>query len=436
MLLPIVLVTSSIIGLWLAVELVDRPQLLAPLVVAASVTAALGVDAAVTVGSIRVAAFDVIVVLAFVAGILGVALGRIRLDRATWPWLLLLALLAVGVVRGVTTIGSQPAINAARLLGGFLIPAVFVAVQRRHLVSIAAWTRTSLFAGAVVLGVSALVFLARNGLGTFGTDGRRALDSLGALLVAQAGLLAAANRAWKPWVRTSWAAAAATILVAAQVRTVAVATVAGLLVLAVTSARGRRSQALAGMALGAVALLVVVGSMSGLSQSLRYASSEPFQQGSTFEWRTRGWAELVDAQLDDSTVDLVVGDPAGEGTRRRIRIDGVVREVEFSAHSQWVTTLLGLGLVGLVTWTGLVAWVTWRSARFRIPELSGWYAAGATAIVFSITYQLSPEQGLLIGLLAAAAVLGRAWAGPADEPDPGSEPSAPTDPEATLADAR
>lgn len=436
MLLPIVLVTSSIIGLWLAVELLDRPQLLAPILISATVAVALGIDVAAALGSIRVTAFDVIIVLVLTAGVIGVALGRIRLEPATWPWLLMLALLAVGVVRGVAGFGPEPAVNATRLLGGFLVPAAFVAVQRQHVARIAAWTRASLFAGAVVLGVAALWFLARNGLSTFGTDGRRALDSLGALLVAQAGLLAAANRSWPPWLRTTCAAAAAAVLVAAQVRTVAVAAVAGVLVLAVTSARGKRMQAVAGVGLGVVALLVVAGSMSGLSQSLRYASSEPFQKGSTFEWRTRGWVELVDAQLDDSTIDLVIGDPAGEGTTRRIRIDGIAREVTFSAHSQWVTTLLALGVVGLVTWTGLVAWIAWRSARFRIPELSGWYAAGATAIVFSITYQLGPEQGLVIGLLASTAALGRAWAGPAR--DRGSEPedAVPAAPGSTLADAR
>jgi len=435
-LLPIVLVTSSIIGLWLAVELMDRPHLLAPVVIAATVGVALGVDMAVSVGTIRIAAFDIIILLVLTAGAIGVAVRRIRLDPATWPWLVLLALLAVGLVRGMVGFGPEPAVNAARLLAGFLVPAAFVAVQRQHVARIAAWTRASLFVGAVVLGIAALLFLARNGLSTFGTDGRRALDSLGALVVAQAGLLAAANRSWRPWLRTSCAAGAAAVLVAAQVRTVAVAAVAGMCVLAVTSARGKRLQAVAGISLGVVALLVIAGSMSGLSQSLRYASSEPFQRGSTFEWRTRGWVELVDAQLDDSTIDLVIGDPAGEGTTRRIRIDGIAREVTFSAHSQWVTTLLALGVVGLVTWTGLLLWVAWRSARFRIPELSGWYAAGATAIVFSVTYQLGPEQGLVIGLLAATAVLGRAWAEPFPNSVPGPERAAPTEDESALADAR
>jgi hypothetical protein len=379
--------------------------------VALSVAASLGVDTAVSAGSIRLAALDAVTVVVLGAGAIGVAIGRLRFDRPTWPWLILLALLAVGAARGVTTFGLEPAANATRLLGAFLVPATFVAMQRHHLARIAEWMAWSVCLGAAVLGVAAVVFLARNGLSSYTTSGERALDSLGALLVAQAAMIAASRRSWPVGLRTAATVAAVTVLTAAQVRTVVIAAIAGALVLAVASSKRGRVRTLASLALGGVAVVVVAGSMSGFSQSLRYASSEPFQSGSTFEWRTRGWVELLGSQLDDSGLNLAVGDPAGSGTARRIRIDGQVREVQYSAHSQWVTTILATGVVGLATWSGVVAWIVWRSVRFRRPELAGWYAAGATAIVFSITYQLGADQGLVIGFLAATAALGAAWAG-------------------------
>lgn len=427
MLQIIVLCTALVVGLWVSLEVLERPHLIAPLVVATSVAASLDVDVKIPVGSVTVYPADLLLVVIGAATVIGVAIGRLRVETQSWPWLALLGLLAIGLVRGVGEFGIERASNAARLLGLFLVTTTFVALQRHHLRRIATWVSGSLVVGAAVLSVSALIFLARNGLGTFGTDGRRALDSLGALLVAQAVLVTLPRRDLSTVTRWSVAATGVVVLVATQQRTVAVAVVAGILVLVATAGRGTRAQALAGLGLGAVVVVVAVGSLTGLSQSLRVAANEPFEQGSTFDWRVQGWVELVRVQLDDSNIDLAIGDPAGEGTARRIRIDGQVREVQVSAHSQWISTLLALGVVGLAAWSAAVAWIVWRSARLRLPELAGWYAAGAAALVFSVTYQFSADQGLIVGLLAAAAALGPRWAG--------ADPTEPSDPAVVLADA-
>jgi hypothetical protein len=423
----IVLCTALVVGLWVSLEVLERPHLVAPLVVATSVLASLDVDLRIPAGSVTVYPADLLLVVIALSTGIGLLLGRLRPHRSTWPWLALLVLLAVAVGRGIGEFGLERASNAARLLGLFLVTTTFIALQRHHLRRIADWTGHSLVAGAAVLSVSASLFLIRNGLGTFGTDGRRALDSLGALLIAQAVLVTLARRDLSAGIRWTTASIGIVVLVATQQRTVAVAVVAGVLVLVATAGRGTRAQTLAGLGLGAVVVVVAVGSLTGLSQSVRVAANEPFQRNSTFNWRVQGWAELIRVQLDDSDIDLAIGDPAGEGTARRIRIDGQVREVQVSAHSQWISTLVALGVVGLAAWSAAVAWIVWRSARLRLPELAGWYAAGAAALVFSVTYQLSADQGLIIGLLAAAAALGTRWAGP--------DPTTPSDPAVVLADA-
>jgi hypothetical protein len=419
----IVLCTALVVGLWVSLEVLERPHLVAPLVVATSVLASLDVDLRIPAGSVTVYPADLLLVVIALSTGIGLLLGRLRPHRSTWPWLALLVLLAVAVGRGIGEFGLERASNAARLLGLFLVTTTFIALQRHHLRRIADWTGHSLVAGAAVLSVSASLFLIRNGLGTFG----RALDSLGALLIAQAVLVTLARRDLSAGIRWTTASIGIVVLVATQQRTVAVAVVAGVLVLVATAGRGTRAQTLAGLGLGAVVVVVAVGSLTGLSQSVRVAANEPFQRNSTFNWRVQGWAELIRVQLDDSDIDLAIGDPAGEGTARRIRIDGQVREVQVSAHSQWISTLVALGVVGLAAWSAAVAWIVWRSARLRLPELAGWYAAGAAALVFSVTYQLSADQGLIIGLLAAAAALGTRWAGP--------DPTTPSDPAVVLADA-
>jgi hypothetical protein len=423
----IVLCTALVVGLWVSLEVLDRPHLIAPLVVAASVLAALDVDLRIPAGSVTIYPADLLLVLVVLSMGIGLLLGRLRPDRSTWPWLALLALLAVAVGRGIGEFGLERASNAARLFGLFLVTTTFVALQRHHLRRIATWVSGSLVVGAAVLSVSALIFLARNGLGTYGTDGRRALDSLGALLVGQAILVTLPRRDLSTLARWSVAATGVVVLVATQQRTVTVAIVAGILVLVATAGRGTRAQALAGLGLGAIVIVIAIGSLTGLSQSVREAANEPFQRDSTLEWRVKGWVELVRTQLDDSSIDLAIGDPAGEGTARRIRIDGQLREVQFSAHSQWVSTFVALGIVGLVIWSAAIAWIVWRSARLRLPELAGWYAAGAAALAFSATYQLSADQGLILGLLAAAAALGPRWAG--------ADPEVRSDPAVVLADA-
>jgi len=423
----IVLCTVPVVGLWVSLEVLERPHLIAPLVVAVSVLVSLGVDLKIAAGSVTAYPADLLLVLIAVSMGIGLGLGRLRPHRPTWPWLALLALLAVAAGRGIGEFGLERASNATRALGLFLVTTTFVALQRHHLRRIATWVGGSLVVGASVVSVSALIFLARNGLGTYGTDGRRALNGLGALLVAQAVLVTLPRRDLSTVTRWSVAATGVVVLVATQQRTVAVAVVAGILVLVATAGRGTRAQALAGLGLGAVVVVVAVGSLTGLSQSVGEAANEPFRRDSTFDWRVKGWVQLVRTQIDDSSIDLAIGDPAGEGTARRIRTGGQLGEVRASAHSQWVTTFLALGIVGLAIWSAAIAWIVWRSARLRLPELASWYAAGATALVFSVTYQLSADQGLIIGLLAAAAALGPRWAG--------ADPAVLSDPAVVLADS-
>lgn len=182
-------------------------------------------------------------------------------------------------------------------------------------------------------------------------------------------------------------------------RTVWLALLAALCVVIVRNRQlGRRLAAL--LLGGAVVLGLIVGSISspGDDQLAQSASSV-----GTLSWRIQGWSELFEEER--SFTDWVIGRPFGASFERAV---GEGRIVVSNPHSFYVETLLRLGIVGVVA----LAWMVVRLLRaFLVVPTSHDTVLNKQALLVLLTAQMvwwitwdpGPEQGILVGLAVGAA---------------------------------
>jgi hypothetical protein len=312
---------------------------------------------------------------------------RPRLNRAIG---LLIVLLGVALLRGISEFDAQVAINASRGLLQFLAALAFAFVCLRETTWIVVqriWRWL-----AVAFMVTAAIFLARHGFGTYASSGERALISAQALIVGQAGVMALVTSVNR--LQRLFAAACFLTLLVSQQRTVWGATIATALVLAIGSGRlGNRQVArsvrvgLAVVGFGVVAVLTA--GPTTLQRSVTQATSSASTDSGTLGWRVQGWVSLLDGYSAKPPEDKLLGQPFGTGFARAI--DKHV--ITVSPHNMYITVLLSLGAVGLAALLIIFAAALRRSAKTSMALV----ALVVGLMVYSIGYQLFSVEGLLIG---------------------------------------
>lgn len=405
MLILIAAVTSVIVGCWVVLAVFDRPQLMVPIVMTAVVLDTEGTlndSIALNLGSTSIYPSDIVVALTISVIALQMACGRVRVRGWSAAWGALLTVSVVSIVRGVFEVGIEPAVASSRAMLLTSAVGLYASLQSIPKDVTIKWVTWSWSAAATAFGLEALVFVGRFGLGSFAATSERALNAPAALVVAQAGLLLYWHYRDRGMIRYSVLAVSMALVLVSQQRTVQVAALVGLLVIIMLERPGQRIMRIAALAivcLGMVSVLVSVN--DGFAASLDTSTSEPFESNSTIAWRFSGWQFIVEDQLDDATVDLLFGDPAGTDQERQAKFTVGVRTTTASAHSQWIESFRVVGVAGLILAVCVMFGPLVVAARRRPVELEALLTAGAVALVFTLTYQVPPSQALLMGSLAA-----------------------------------
>lgn len=377
---------------------------------------------AVDVGGLSIGLLDVLAALMLVvAAARTIRRGSIRSWEVV-PWLLLV-LVGANAIRGIRQFPSQQVLNELRpwlyliatVLFSSLLPRV--RVSRRLLVGgLAAYTTWLVCVAVVGFAATGVRTVTEHAY----ADGRlvdaRPVAASGGLVLAEVLLLAAGAR---PYFRRAWCwwstlATLGLMVVLLQHRTVWVATILAIAYLAADAVRrGGRGRRIAIPALAAGALVTFVVAVTGALRNTAIAASTDNALGrnNTLSWRILGWQELLGEQRNLS--DQLLGEPFGRGFERVV--DGVTLTV--SAHSEYVATVLRLGLIGLLA-IGYVLIVAWRSAdavgdSLHIPPRF-LRAVLVLLILYGATYSWDPVQGVVLGLFVGFM---------APRPDGGTAPS-------------
>lgn len=318
--------------------------------------------------------------------------GNSRLQRSYW---VLAALFGIALLRGVAVFGPQVAVNASRQVLCLLVAVVFT-----HLcVGEDAWgkvqTMLTVFGAALV--ALAAWFVAVYGLGTYSENGVRALISAQSMIVAQAGLVSLMVGGRQ---RLAFAALCFLTVLITQQRTVWAATLVACVVLAY--GRGPLAGAARAMRRGlvvatvAVAVLMPIGPAS-LRDSLSTATTNVSADTGTFRWRIDGWVELLQRFSNKSGLDRLLGQPLGASFVR-----GAGGSGDVSPHNMYITMLISFGYIGLIAFVALMVTAIRRANAGAV----GHRSLLIGLLVFSVGYQLAPEQGLVIGAALALAPVG------------------------------
>lgn len=325
-------------------------------------------------------------------------------ELVTWSMALLTG---INAVRGLQAFPLEQVMNETRpwlYLWAVLLFSGTVRVTRSMwrtlgtgLVAYTGWLVAVAVAGFAATGVNTVT--AQIQLGNYLVDPRPVAAS-GALVLADAMLLLIVFR--RRMRRLLWLVAFVTVglvVILLQHRTVWIAVAVGLGYAAMTAIRkGGHARRAALAASAMIAVPAIIGLTTGaLQQSvLAGSASNAAGQQSTFLWRLLGWRQLVGGDRD--ILEVIVGEPFGRGFLR------VVNDVTLtvSAHSQYVSTYLRLGLIGLVG-VGWLVVLAWRGAAVAGAQLqvSPDLLRGLVILVvlYGVTYSWDPFQGVVLGLL-------------------------------------
>lgn len=201
-----------------------------------------------------------------------------------------------------------------------------------------------------------------------------------------------------------------------QHRSVWVAGMAGMGMLAFVLSRAQKGAAMKMAAIG-IGIAVLVGvaatSMKDVSSSIQSQAERAVGEGGTFQGgRVNSWVALLkDWATSGSPATYLIGKPFGGGYERYTS-DYAQKAVTYQPHNYYVQLLFRGGLIGLIAFL----WVLWNAAkvlRRRMaegdPDAPLVLTLLATLVVFYIPYGVTFEQGILLALLLG--VIGRERAG-------------------------
>jgi hypothetical protein len=385
----------------LSVAVATRPAIAIPLLLLVVMIASASLEPVSVVAGIHVGATEILSVTLVVATLIRLQNGLGW--RPSRLLVLLMLVLVLGVVRGLTPFGLQGAVVSAEEMLAMLSAAVFFSTVRIT-PSLIRTLRNSFLLAFGVLVCAAAVFWSQHGLDTFAATGDRAINAIQALIVLEATVLMVLFPPFRGLVlRFALPLIGAAVVVLSTQRTV---WVGGLVAAAVLSVARRKNggsatapRLIVAVAAVGVVLLVAAGPAT-VTRNLETGS----QETGTFDWRLEGWSALIHRQLNGSTVDLAVGSPVGTGEDRVLK----GQRVTVAAHSEYVSTLDLVGLIGL----SLLAWVcgstlVWSRRRMRAtsPFIAQagllFVALLALQIVYFFDYSIGALAGLVLGLACA-----------------------------------
>lgn len=350
--------------------------------------------------------------LDILTGALLIAAGARLLYARQWPrWIsvptvALIGLLAVSLLRGVLSFGIERSVNLARLYLYFVSTLLFGASLRftRQLVrrllywwGIVAWLLVGLLVVRLAL-VSIGAFSSPDWTAPSGAP-VRVLNAAQAFVLLQTLLFAwysSSERLHLPLGRILPYVLVPAIVVL-QHRTVWVVLI-GILLLVIVRDRRMRRRWSAGLI--AITILAIFGGIGFVGTSAVNSLMRSAQDLRTFDWRLASWSAAMSPDRFQSPWDYLVGQPFGTGYERYLA--GRDSPTSVSPHDFYVQTFLNLGIAGLaglfVLYAGLLGLLGTGRGDGVATTLS---LLLTSQLIFSITYALSYEQGLLLGLAIA-----------------------------------
>jgi hypothetical protein len=389
-----------------------RPSLAAVLVLGIAAFNAAGLAVNVSIGGINLYETDAVCIALGIAIILRWLRSSSGL-HASAIWLIFLGFVVLGMVRGAT-FGFQTAVNELREFIYLFVTAAYFASFRPRVKLIGQVLSRWVWTAVVLCGLAA-VYWFQYGFGTYADAGERALISTTSLIVAQAAVILLFVRRNRTAAAYILPIAFLLVVVLTQQRTVWLSTVATIIVLVLTRAGGtakgetarRRARVVAISGIAVIALLVVAGP-TDITDSLNTATNEVTAENSTLQWRFDRWGRILDKHLNGSALNVVVGTPVGQTSSLAFS------EKLGSFHNFYLQTVTTLGVLGLLLFLGVFAWLLLglvRAKRFHAPEVefAGLLLALLTGqLLYMGAYSLESWQGILLGLASSLVVSARA----------------------------
>ncbi|MER7899031.1 O-antigen ligase family protein [Streptomyces sp. NPDC096046] len=342
---------------------------------------------------------DVLTVCLLVAAL--IMLTGTRGRRAPALLLALLVLTAYSLIRGFGLFGVQAAGNEARNFIQLLCVALFVAVVSPGRNLVRAFTLIWVPAACAL---SCLALLGWLNVG-FGSNadrvmvdgvltGTRPVSASEAMIIAQAATMLLCGRG--PGRARALAWVLLVVVVLTQHRTVWLAS--GVMITGWMLSRHRRtgSRAAALGVLGSLSTLYFLAASWGTADEVTSSLAASSEDDRTLVWRVEGWQALLPRL--EQVPDWLLGLPFGSGYDRVI--NGTFTAV--SPHNYYLEVLLRLGLLGVAVLL-LVYATAWRAAGADSEHKLVLRLLVCSQLVYMFTYSLTPEQAVILGLLAACA---------------------------------
>jgi hypothetical protein len=368
-----------------------------------------------TIGSFTLHITDVLFALIIAWSLLGLKNWRGHSLSETLL-LFLWSLLLLNFCRGLIQLGSAAAGNAFRLYAVFTALIIFVVFWGRKLdyrwvfdtLMSLGWAIVLLAMARLVLGLNAFV----QNVDPYGEP--RILNSAAALMLGQAGLIALHGSLVGPRVGRGWKALAfaifsATLFLSDQ-RTATFATIAGAIAL-VSFVPRRQSTTISCMAMIACTAGIGIVALAWLSDSElaeylpRSLQMIVLEQG-TFAWRLDQWQIYFQQWADSTLFDQIVGQPLGLARAIGLGFSTLteLNPLALPAHSEYLQLLLNGGALGLLTFVLVpisafvdASFISRGDRPFPAPVILA-IAILVSQIVFSFSYSLDNEQGLLLAI--------------------------------------
>lgn len=349
-----------------------------------------------TVAGLQIYFNDLAGVSLFVVGLLNIRNLHARLGRSLGAWVLLGALIAVSLLRGVLEYGAGQSVNEARsILWTFFAFSWALSVDwsTRDFPRIVLLVGTGLSIVAVYHGV--VYGVGDSGaavtLGDSTRTGRLLVSTQALALALCAIMLLLTGRERTRLARVSgWVFLL--IAVVSQHRSVWVALAVGVIAVAVMAPRSAGRTRAWGLAF-ATAFASLVIAASGILGDLVQGIVNSATDFGTIMARSTSWAQLVEQLLDEGLFSVLFGLPFGWGFVR-IEPNGLVQT--YSPHNWYVLLLLRVGIIGLAAWTVVVIRAILRVRRSSSTGLFALVAVSAFGMFYSVPWQIAPLVGVAL----------------------------------------
>lgn len=144
--------------------------------------------------------------------------------------------------------------------------------------------------------------------------------------------------------------------------------------------------------IGSVAMIILwdsqfFTSLAGSAQNLK-----------NFDWRFSGWVALISPERFTNPIDYLIGQPFGTGYERNV-LDSL-HTIEYSPHNFYLQTFLNIGGLGLITLV-LMYMSTLKAllSKRKDPQMLAFGLIIIAQLLFILANAINYEQGLILGIV-------------------------------------